>query len=67
MLVITAPTGQIGGQLLAHLLPGKEPIRVIVRDATKLSDSVRQRVEVVQGSRLSTCRAPLARRSGATE
>lgn len=50
MLVITGPTGQIGSQLLAHLLTGDEPIRVIVRDPAKLSRRVRERVEIVQGS-----------------
>jgi uncharacterized protein YbjT (DUF2867 family) len=50
MLVITGPTGQIGGQVLAHLLTGEEPIRVIVRDPAKLSRQVRERVEIVQGS-----------------
>jgi uncharacterized protein YbjT (DUF2867 family) len=50
MLVITGPTGQIGSQLLAHLLTGDEPIRVIVRDPAKLPRQVRERVEIVQGS-----------------
>lgn len=50
MIVITAPTGLIGHQVLSNVLEGDEPIRVIVRDATKLPANVRERVEVVEGS-----------------
>jgi len=50
MIVVTAPTGLIGGQLLARLVEGEEPIRVIVRDAARLPSEVRDRVEVVEGS-----------------
>ncbi|WP_405865486.1 MULTISPECIES: NAD(P)H-binding protein [unclassified Streptomyces] len=50
MLVITTPTGQIGRQVVDGLLDGDEPIRVIVRDPSRLSPRVRERVEVVQGS-----------------
>ncbi|RDI42006.1 NAD(P)H-binding protein [Nocardia mexicana] len=53
MIVITTPTGQIGGRLLDILLgaaaPGEE-LRVIVRDPAKLSAAVRGRVDVVAGS-----------------
>ncbi len=50
MIVITAPTGNIGHQVLGHVLAGDQPVRVIVRDPAKLSADVRDRVEVVQGS-----------------
>ncbi|WP_263139650.1 NAD(P)H-binding protein [Pseudomonas sp. RIT-PI-AD] len=50
MLVVTAPTSQIGSQLLPHLLATETPLRVIVRDASKLPPAVRDRVEVVEGS-----------------
>ncbi|MFE7311601.1 NAD(P)H-binding protein [Streptomyces sp. NPDC057555] len=54
MIVITAPTGQIGGRLLEILLaeaPSRgEELRVIVRDPGKLPDAVRARVDVVTGS-----------------
>jgi uncharacterized protein YbjT (DUF2867 family) len=50
MIIITTPTGQVGSQIVARLLDGKEPIRVIVRDPSKLDPSVRERVEVVEGS-----------------
>ncbi|MFE9810185.1 NAD(P)H-binding protein [Streptomyces sp. NPDC005227] len=54
MIVITAPTGNIGRHLLPLLLesaPGRgEELRVIVRDPARLPDTVRERVEVVTGS-----------------
>jgi uncharacterized protein YbjT (DUF2867 family) len=50
MIVITTPTGQIGGQVLENLLESNEELRVIAREASLLSDDVRGRVEVVEGS-----------------
>jgi uncharacterized protein YbjT (DUF2867 family) len=50
MIVITAPTGQIGRQVLDNVLDSGEPIRVIARDPSRLSPRVRERVEVVKGS-----------------
>jgi uncharacterized protein YbjT (DUF2867 family) len=50
MIVITTPTGQIGGQLLDHLLKDKQELRAIVREASTLRPDVRQRVEVIEGS-----------------
>ncbi|MFD5393357.1 NAD(P)H-binding protein [Streptomyces sp. NPDC127097] len=54
MIVITAPTGQIGGRLLEILLNETrargEELRVIVRDPGRLPDAVRARVDVVTGS-----------------
>jgi uncharacterized protein YbjT (DUF2867 family) len=50
MIVITAPTGLIGHQVLADVLAGDEPVRVVVRDPAKLPAAVRDRVEVVTGS-----------------
>ncbi|MET0900840.1 MAG: NAD(P)H-binding protein [Mycobacterium sp.] len=51
MIVITAPTGDIGSQVLSNLLKtSREELRVIVRDPAKLADSVRDRVDVVTGS-----------------
>lgn len=54
MIVITTPTGRIGGELLDILL-GEAPtrgeeLRVVVRDPAKLTDAVRDRVDVVTGS-----------------
>lgn len=50
MIVVTAPTGLIGHQVLNNLLDSDEPIRVIVRDPSRLPTHTRERVEVVQGS-----------------
>jgi len=54
MIVVTAPTGNIGHQVLARVLAGvlagDQPVRVIVRDPARLSADVRARVEVIQGS-----------------
>ena len=50
MIVLTTPTGNIGRQLLNKLLDHGAPVRVIVRDAAKLSADVRGRIEVVEGS-----------------
>ncbi|MYW93186.1 NAD(P)H-binding protein [Amycolatopsis rubida] len=50
MIVITAPTGNIGSRVLGRLVDAGEDLRVIVRDPARLPDSVRERVEVVVGS-----------------
>lgn len=50
MIVVTAPTGKIGHQVLDHVLAGDQPVRVVVRDPARLPAHVRDRVEVVQGS-----------------
>ena len=50
MIIITAPAGQIGHQVLGNVLSSGEPIRVIVRNPSRLRTEARERVEVVQGS-----------------
>jgi uncharacterized protein YbjT (DUF2867 family) len=50
MIVITAPTGQIGHQVLDNVLEGSDRVRVIARDPSRLPWHIRARVEVVQGS-----------------
>ncbi|HEY1549136.1 MAG TPA: NAD(P)H-binding protein [Kofleriaceae bacterium] len=50
MIVVTTPTGNIGSQLLPHLLAAGERVRVIARDPSKLSPAVRDSVEVVVGN-----------------
>jgi uncharacterized protein YbjT (DUF2867 family) len=51
MIVVTTPTGNVGSQLLAELLnAGTEPLRVIVRDPSRLDDAIRDRVQVIAGS-----------------
>ncbi|MER7702005.1 NAD(P)H-binding protein [Kitasatospora sp. NPDC097605] len=54
MIVITAPTGNIGRRLLPLLVEAApahgEELRVVVRDPGRLPEAVRGRVEVVTGS-----------------
>jgi uncharacterized protein YbjT (DUF2867 family) len=50
MIVVTAPTGNIGGQVLEDVLASGAAIRVIARDPARLPTAVRNRVEVVEGS-----------------
>ncbi|MEU9192427.1 NmrA family NAD(P)-binding protein [Streptomyces hundungensis] len=50
MIVITAPTGQIGSQVLDALLDGGHSVRVIARDPSRLTPRTRERAEVVRGS-----------------
>src|SRR4051794_14073824 len=50
MIVITAPTGQIGSQLVRRLLDGGNAVRVIARDASRVDQAVREQVEIVEGS-----------------
>ncbi len=50
MIVITAPTGNIGHQVLENALEASAQVRVILRDPGRLASHLRERVEVVQGS-----------------
>jgi uncharacterized protein YbjT (DUF2867 family) len=50
MIVLTAPTGQIGSKLVTAVLRGSEPVRLVVRDPGKLPAQVRERAEIVVGS-----------------
>ena len=50
MFVITAPTSNIGRQLVQKLLDSNKPLRLIARDVSRLPAAIRQRVEVVEGS-----------------
>ncbi len=50
MIVVTTPTGSIGKQVLADLLKSSEPVRVIVRDASKLAAGANEQIEVIEGS-----------------
>jgi uncharacterized protein YbjT (DUF2867 family) len=50
MIVVTAPTGLIGHQVLGNLLGSGEQVRVIVRDPSRLPAQARDRVEIVPGS-----------------
>lgn len=51
MLLITTPTGNIGSRVLRNLAQqGTCSLRVIVRNPEKLSQQIKQSVEVVEGS-----------------
>ncbi|WP_328618114.1 NAD(P)H-binding protein [Amycolatopsis sp. NBC_00355] len=50
MIVVTAPTGRIGHQVVDNLLARNAPVRVISRDPSRLPAETRERVEVVEGS-----------------
>ena len=50
MIVVTTPTGNIGHHLIQRLVGADEQVRVVVRDASKLPEQVRDRVEIIEGS-----------------
>jgi uncharacterized protein YbjT (DUF2867 family) len=50
VIVVTTPTGRIGSRLVRRLLDQDEEIRVIVRDASRLDDAVRERAGTIEGS-----------------
>jgi uncharacterized protein YbjT (DUF2867 family) len=50
MIVITTPNGQIGRQLLEHLLDSRAELRVIARDRSELPADVRDNLDIVEGS-----------------
>jgi uncharacterized protein YbjT (DUF2867 family) len=50
MIVVTAPTGTIGSQVVQDLLDAGAPVRVVARDPARLAPGVADRVETVRGS-----------------
>jgi uncharacterized protein YbjT (DUF2867 family) len=64
MIVVTAPTGQIGRQVVNKLLAREEEVRVVVRDAARLPADVRARVQVVEGSHADPAVVDAAFREG---
>ncbi len=50
MITVTSPTGKIGRHVVRHLLALKAPMRLVVRDARRLSADIRDQVELVEGS-----------------
>lgn len=50
MIVVTTPTGHIGSGVVQQLLAAQEAVRVVARDSSRLSEEVRGKVEIVQGS-----------------
>jgi uncharacterized protein YbjT (DUF2867 family) len=50
MIVITAPTSNIGRQVLDSLLAAGEPLRIIARDPARLPDRARDQADIVPGT-----------------
>lgn len=50
MIVLTAPTSQIGSKVARLLADAGAALRLIVRDASRLPDDLRERSEVIVGS-----------------
>lgn len=50
MIVVTAPTGQIGRATLENLLASDQEVRVIVRDRDRLTTEIAARCDTVEGS-----------------
>ena len=50
MIVVTAPTSNIGHQVLENILAHGEPVRVIARDPSRLPPQTCERAEIIQGS-----------------
>jgi uncharacterized protein YbjT (DUF2867 family) len=50
MIVITAPTGDIGHQVLEKVVESGAAVRVIARNPSKIPEKILARVEVVEGS-----------------
>lgn len=50
MIVVTTPTGDIGGRVLQHLARTPEEVRVIARAPSKLPASLHRRLDIVAGS-----------------
>lgn len=50
MIVVTAPTGDIGRRVVQNLLHSGAPIRIVARDPSRLAEEVRAGAEIVKGS-----------------
>lgn len=50
MIVMTAPTSQIGSKAVSALMDMDAVLRLIVRDPARLSSTIRGRVEIIEGS-----------------
>ncbi|MFI5844691.1 NAD(P)H-binding protein [Catenuloplanes sp. NPDC051500] len=50
MIVVTAPTGALGSQVVRRLLDDGAPVRVVARDPARLAPDIAARVEIVAGS-----------------
>ena len=49
-ILVTTPTGKIGGRVLPELLAPEFSVRVMAREPARLPEEIREQVEVVRGS-----------------
>ena len=49
-ILVTTPTGKIGGRILPELLAPEFSVRVLARQPARLPEEIREQVEVVRGS-----------------
>lgn len=50
MIVVTTPTGSIGSQLVQDLLEAGEPVRLVLRDPSRITAEIAGKAEVIAGS-----------------
>jgi uncharacterized protein YbjT (DUF2867 family) len=50
MIVMTAPTSQIGSKAVSALMDMNAPLRLIVRDPARLPSTMRDRADIIEGS-----------------
>ncbi|MEM6637173.1 MAG: NAD(P)H-binding protein [Pseudomonadota bacterium] len=50
MIVITTPSGDIGGRVLARVLEAGIDVRIVARHPAKVPSDIRDRTEIVEGS-----------------
>ena len=49
-ILVTTPTGHIGSRIVDRLLPSSHDLVLLARDPAKLSDAIRTKATVIQGS-----------------
>lgn len=50
MILITTPTGRVGGEVVRRLMSTHTPIRLLLQDAGKLPQHIREHAYIVEGS-----------------
>jgi uncharacterized protein YbjT (DUF2867 family) len=50
MIVVTAPTSQIGSKVVSALMDMDAPLRLIVRDPARLPSTIHDRADIIEGS-----------------
>ena len=49
MVLVTTPTGNTGRHVLSEVIKSGQPVRILVRNKSKMEESVRRRCEIVEG------------------